>query len=86
VRSGTPSRASRLAFCVPLAPQRSHRTGRHILNPTLVRFLGLAPGLALAALYGRITGDFANASAVMALLFGLWFGTQLGRGNTRIES
>jgi hypothetical protein len=56
------------------------------LNPTLVRFLGLAPGLALAALYGRITGDFANASAVMALLFGLWFGTQLGRGNTRAES
>lgn len=55
------------------------------MNTTLVRFLTLAPGLALAALYGRVTGDFANASAVMALLVGMWLGLQVGRGRTRIE-
>ena len=46
----------------------------------LVRFLGLVPALSVAAIYGRVTGDIANALSVMALLFGMWFGLQLGRG------
>ncbi len=46
----------------------------------LLRFLGLVPALSIAAIYGRITGDIANAASVMALLFGMWFGLQLGRG------
>jgi len=50
------------------------------LKTTILRFLPLAPGLALAAVYGKVTGDSANASAVMALLTGMWFGLQIGRG------
>jgi len=45
----------------------------------VTRFLALTPGLALAAIYGRVTGDIANATAVMALLVGMWFGLQIGR-------
>ncbi len=55
------------------------------MKTTFTRFLALAPGLALAAIYGRITGDIANATTVMALLFGMWFGLQLGLGGTRTQ-
>jgi len=47
---------------------------------TLTRFIALVPGLALAAIYGRVTGDIANSTAVMALLVGMWFGLHIGRG------
>jgi len=50
------------------------------LDRYLLRFLGLVPALSIAAIYGRVTGDLANAASVMALLFGMWFGLQLGRG------
>jgi hypothetical protein len=56
------------------------------LKTTFARFLALTPGLALAAIYGRVTGDIANATAVIALLVGMWFGLQIGRGGTRTES
>ena len=56
------------------------RSGRLCLDRYLLRFLGLVPALSIAAIYGRVTGDIATAASVMALLFGMWFGLQLGRG------
>jgi hypothetical protein len=55
------------------------------LKTTFTRFLGLAPSLALAAIYGRVTGDVATAASVMALLVGMWFGLQIGRSGARAE-
>lgn len=56
------------------------------MRTTFARFVALVPGLALAAIYGRVTGDIANSTSVMALLVGMWFGLQLGRPGGRTES
>jgi hypothetical protein len=53
------------------------------MNRLIVELLGLAPGLAVALAYGRLTGDINNSLSVCALIVGIWLGLKFGRLGAR---